>query len=202
MLTNFVSGQFAAATRDFNDDLRPLVTPEILAGTKTQLDYEVGPFYLVKEAHQRQEGGFRAIELIAKFEKASVSVLVVFDAFDRIGSVYFNPILVPAVDPALETAARALLANFTAGRYDEAAKPFDTAMRQQLPPESMARLAASMAQPFGTFRSVTEVHQRIDNGNRIIDLVLSYTKSPVAFRVTFDAKGRVTALHISPYVKE
>src|SRR4029077_6204775 len=108
-LTSFVSGQFAAATRDFNDDLRPLGPPAVLSGGKAQLDQEVGRFYLVKEVHQRQQGGFRAIELIVKFEKGSVSVVVVFDSFDRVGSVYFNPILTPVVDPALEAAARALL---------------------------------------------------------------------------------------------
>jgi hypothetical protein len=201
MLTNFVAGRFDAATIDFNDELRPVVTPALLAEVKAQLDQQAGAFYLVKEAHPRVLDGFRAIELIAQFEKAPVSVVVVFDPLDRVRAVYFNPILAPAVDPALERVAREVLANFTAGRYDEAVKPFDAEMRKQLSPANMAGLAASVTEKFGTFRSVTEVHQRIET-SRIIDMVLSYTKSPVSFRVTFDAQGRVTALRIAPFIKE
>ncbi len=198
MLTSFVSGRFEAATHDFNDELRPMVTPSVLAAVKAQLDQQVGLFYMVKEAHQRTQDGFRAIELIAKFEKGSVSVVVVFDPFDRIGAVHFNPILVPAIDPALEAVARAILANFMAGRYDDAAKPFNAEMREQLSPASMAKLAASVAEVFGTFRSVTAVHQRMEKSNRVIDLTLSYTKGNVAFQVAFDSHDLVTALQVAP----
>jgi Protein of unknown function (DUF3887) len=200
LLTNFASGRFDVATSDFNNDLRPIVTPAVLAQVKAQLDQQVGMFYVVKEAHPRIVDGFRAIELIAKFEKAPVSVVVVFDPLDRVGAVYFNPILEPAVDPALEAVAREVLTNFTVGRYDDAVKPFDPEMRRQLSPAKMAGLAASVADRFGTFVSVTEVHQKLETF-RIIDMVLSYTKAPVAYRVTFDGQGRVTALRIAPYVK-
>jgi hypothetical protein len=202
LLTNFVSGRFDAATSDFNDTLRPIVTPAVLAEVKSQLDHQVGQFYLVKEAHPRQEGAFRAVELIARFEKGNVSVVVVFDAFDRVGAVHFNPIVTPAVDPALEAVAREVLANFTAGRYDAAARPFNAEMRMQLPPAGMAALAANVAGVFGTFVSVTEVHQRTDQGNRVIDMVLSYTSAQVAYTVTFDAQSRVAALRIAPFRKD
>jgi hypothetical protein len=201
LLTNFVSGRFDAATTDFNDELRPIVTPAILAEVKARLDQQVGSFYMVKEAHPRVLDGFRAIELIARFEKAPVSVVVVFDPLDRVGAVYFNPILAPAVDPALEAVAREVLTNFTAGRYDDAVKPFDAEMRKQLSPEKMAGLAANVSDRFGTFHSVIEVHQRLET-YRIIDMVLSYTKAAVSYRVTFDAQGKVTALRIAPYVKD
>jgi hypothetical protein len=202
MLTNFVTGRFEAATSDFNDELRPMVTPAILAQTKAQLDQLAGAFLLVKEVHQRTQEGFRAIELIARFEKSSVSVVVVFDPLDRVGAVHFNPIVSPPVDPVLEAAARGLLANFVAGRFDEAVKPFDPNMRAQLSPASLAKLAVNIAEVFGTFRSVAEVHQRIEKRYTIIDLTLSYRNAPVAFRVAFDAQNRVAALHISPFMNE
>jgi hypothetical protein len=199
LLTNFVAGRFEAATMDFNDDLRPIVTPAILADVKSQLDREVGRFSLVKEAHQRQKDTFQAIELIARFEKAPVSVFVVFDPFGKVGAVYFNPIMPPVVDPALETVAREMLTNFLAGRYDDAAKPFDSKMRQELPPSGMGQLAGNIAGVFGTFRSVKEARQQVDQDNRIVDLILDYTKAPVDFRVTFDAQSRVTALRVGPF---
>lgn len=202
LLTNFASGRFEAATKDFNDDLRPMVTPEVLARVKSQLDQQVGGFVIVKEVHQERQEGFRGIELVATFTKAPLSVVVVFDALDRIGAVYFNPMPAPPVDPALEAVSRELLANFVARRFEEAVKPFDTNMRAQLSPIGLAKLATNIAATFGTFQSVTEVHQRPDKIFRIIDLTLSYTKGPVAFRVAFDSHGRVAALNISPFYKE
>ena len=202
LLSNFATGRFAAATKDFNDDLRPMVTQEVLARVKQQLDQTVGTFVGVKEVHPQRRDDLRAIELMSTFTRGAVSVVVVFDVLDRVGAVYFNPILTPPVDPALESAARELLANFVAGRYADVVKPFDPNMRAQLPPEALAGLAANVAGVFGTFQSVTEVHQRDEKIYKVIDLTLAYTKAPVAFRVAFDPRRRVAALNISPYYKE
>jgi hypothetical protein len=202
MVTNFASSRFDAATKDFNDDLRPIVTPAVLAEVKGSLDHTVGSFYLVKEAHQGHRESFRTIELLARYEKGTVSIVVVFDQLDKIGSVYFNPILNPAVDPALEAIARDVLTNFTAGHFDDAVKPFNAEMSAQLTPASMAGLSQSITGIFGTFRSVTEVHQSADNSYKVIDLILAYTNGPVDFRVAFDARNRVAALRISPAKKE
>lgn len=200
MLTNFVTGRFEAATSDFSDALRPMVTPAILAEMKSQLDHQFGGFIVVKEAREGRQDGLRTVELTAKFQKGDISVVAAFDLLDRIEAVHFNPIL--EVDPKLEAIAREVLDNFSAGHFDDAAKHFDATMRAQLPPASMASLAANIDEVFGTFRSVTEVHQRTDNAFRIIEMTLSYTKAPVMFRVTFDGRNRVTGLHISPYRKE
>jgi hypothetical protein len=102
LLSNFTAGRFEAATKDFNDDLRPMVTQEVLARVKQQLEQSVGTFVVVKEVHPLRRDGLRAIELVSAFTKGAVSVVVVFDVLDRIGAVYFNPILPPAGDPALE----------------------------------------------------------------------------------------------------
>ena len=202
LLREFVAGRFDAVTRDFNDDLRLIVTPKLLAGVKADLDTQAGTFMLVKEVHQRTEQGLRAIELISRFSKSSVSVIVVFDAMDRVEAVHFNPVLAPPPDPILEAAARSLLANFVAGKFDDVFKTFDPNMRTQLPPERLAELSGNIARVFGTFRSVTEIHQGIEKPYTVIDMTLAYTNAPVTFRAAFDAGNRVVALHIQPYRKE
>lgn len=202
LLANFASGQIAAATRNFNDQLRPVVTPALLAEVKAQLDQSAGQFYLVKEAHQGTKDGFRSVELIARYQKCLVSVMVLFDAFDRVQAVYFNPIVDPPADPALEAIAREVLANFTAGHFDAAVKSFNRDMAAQLTPASMAGLAENIGRIFGTFRSVTEVQQREDKGYKVIDMTLSYTNGPVAFRVAFDDQKRVAALQIAPFKQQ
>jgi hypothetical protein len=197
-LTNFAAGRFDEATRDFNDTLRPVVTKAVLADLKKQFDQQAGVFLSVTEVHQRMQQGFRAIELIARFSKSPVSVTVLFDPLDRIGAVYANPLGPAAPDPALEAAARALLASFVAGRYEEAGTAFDDTMRKQLPPPALANLATQMNETFGEYRSVTAVKQSSNPPYRVIEMTLAYTKQPAAFRVAFDLQNRVAALQIVP----
>jgi hypothetical protein len=194
-LSNFAAGRFEAATRDFNDDLRPVVTIATLAELKKQFDERAGVFLSVTEARQRRQEGFRAIELIARFSKSPVSVVVVFDQLDRIASINANPI---GPEPALESAARALLANFIAARYDDVGKAFDDTMSKQLPPAALANLATSVADTFGTYQSVNAVKQDANPPYRVIEMSLAYTKRPVSFRVAFDLQNRVAALQIAP----
>jgi hypothetical protein len=199
LLLNFVAGRFDAATRDFNDQLRPIATPLLLAETKERLDHDAGAFQSVSEVRRRTEDGFRVIELIAKFATSSVSVRVVFDLNDRVGAVYFNPILPPAADPVLEGIARELLASVIGGNFDRATNHFDVTMRAQFTPESFSALRKNIADLYGTFKSVTEVHQRNEKPFRVIDVIAAYDKMPLALRVAFDSRGSVVALHISPY---
>jgi hypothetical protein len=197
-LTNFAAGRLDDATRDFNDDLRPVVTKAMLADLKKQFDNQAGVFLSVTEVHQKTQQGMRAIELIARFSKSPVSVVVLFDPFDRIASIYANPIGPPPVEPALESAARALLENFVAARYDEVGKAFDDIMRKQLPPPALANLATSVADTFGDYKSVTAIKQSANPPYRVIEMTLTYTKQPVSFRVAFDLKDRISSLQIAP----
>jgi hypothetical protein len=200
-LSNFAAGRFQEATRDFNDDLRPVVTTAMLADMKRQFDQQVGAFLSVTDARQHmQQQGYRTIEMTARFSKSAVSVVVTFDQLDRIASINTNPIAPPAADPALESAARTLLANFVAGRYEEAAKTFDETISKQLPPSALANLAASVADTFGTYQSVTAVKQNANPPYRVIELTLVYSKRLVSFRVAFDLQNRVAGLQLSPVV--
>jgi len=195
-LSNFAASRFQEATRDFNDNLRPVVTTAMLADMKRQFDQQVGTFVSVTDAHQRMQQSYRAIELTARFSKSPVSVVVTFDQLDRIASINANPIA-PAVDRALESAARTLLADFVAGRYDEAEKAFNEAVRTQLPPSALANLATSVADTFGRYQAVNAVKQSANPPYRVIEMTLAYTKRSVSFRVAFDFNNRVAGLQLS-----
>jgi regulator of sirC expression with transglutaminase-like and TPR domain len=201
LLTNFANGNLQAVTKDFNDQLRPLATPEILAQVKNNLESKAGTFLSVTEAHESLQAGSRVIELTARYSKYPVSVVVVFDMLDRIQSVYFNPILPEAPDPTLEAVTKEMATNFVAGKFEDLAKPFHPEMRVKLTPQELANIATNVKQIFGTYQSVKDVKQRVERGYRIIDLVLNYTNGPVAFRASFDPQGRVCALQIAPYVE-
>ena len=198
MLANFVASRFVAAAAEFNDGLRPQITPALLAQVKDDLSAKVGTFRSVTAVHHLSQDGFRVVELIAKFEKAEVSVRVVFDFENKIGAVYFNPILPPPVDAELETMARDLLANIEAGRVDEASKHFDDTMRMQLTPPGLTDLKNKLLTTYGKLQSITEVRQRVQRPYRIIDVIAVCDRSPLAFRVAFDPQNRIASVHISP----
>jgi hypothetical protein len=201
LLANFTAGRFEAASKDFNDTMRATVPPSTLVDLKHQFDAQLGAFGSVTEVRQRREDGFRVVELISRCEKSLLLVRVVFDASDRVGAVFFDPIIPPPVDPVLQAVALELLADITASRFDVAGKHFDAALRAQLPPSALAKLNKQMAEEFGAFRSVTEVRQRTEQGLRIIDLNTAYDDSPDAVGVEFDAEGRVAGEHIRPVPK-
>jgi hypothetical protein len=200
MLANFNGSRFVAASADFNDQLRPQITPALLARVKDDINTKEGTFQAVTAVNHLTEDGFRVVELTAKFEKGSVLVRVMFDMTNKIGAVYFNPILPPLVDKALETMSRDLLANIEAGKFDDAGKHFDDTMRKQLPPTGLAELQGKMLTTFGKVQSITEVRQRNEPKYRIIDVIAVCDHSPLAFRVAFDAANRIAAVHISPSV--
>jgi hypothetical protein len=202
MLANFNGSRFVAAAADFNNELRPQITPALLARVKDDINTKVGTFQAVTAVHHSTQDGFRVVELIAKFEKGSVSVRVVFNMTNKVGAVYFNPILPPPVDKELERMSRDLLANIEAGKFDDAAKHFDDTMRKQLTPQNLADLQSKLLTTFGKVQNITEVRQRIEAPYRIIDVIAVCDRSPLAFRVAFDAANRIGALNISPNIRQ
>jgi len=201
MLGNMNAGRFEAASKDFNEKLRTTVPPSMLEEIQLQIVAQVGRFQLVSAAHQQSEDGARVIELMARYEKAPVSIRVVFDASDHIATIHFDPILPIPIDKALEAIARDLLTNFTAKRFDAAAKYFNADLAKQLTSPGLATLGKNVTDKYGAFRSVNEVHQRLEQGYRIIDLISTYGVSTMAVSVVFDAEGRVAGLRIGPLAK-
>jgi Protein of unknown function (DUF3887) len=177
--------------------MRAVGTPKQLAETKQQLDTQYGPFRGITEARLSSEQGMKIVDLITRYERGSVDVHVVFDAFNQVGMVEFRPIL--DVDPELERAARELLAN--AGHYEEMVATFDGNLRSQLPPQRMPMLARQLADAFGAFKAVTGVRQDRGKDFFSIDLMADYERGPVLVRVVFAMNHRVTGLTIGPVTK-
>lgn len=202
MLANFVNGQFDAAGAEFNDALRPQITPKYLADVKADLDRSAGSFQSVTAVNRKTIDGSRAIELVAKFEKSLVSVRVVFDVRDRISAVYMNPILPPPVEPALDANARELITNLMSGHYDQAGAHFDDTMRRQLPPAALADLHQKLLAAFGAYQSVREVRQSFQSPYRIIELFASFEKQSMIVRLAFDGQDRIASVHIEPQKKQ
>jgi len=199
MLKAFNAEHFDEASKDFNDSMRATVSTSLLADMKTQIEAQVGRYESIAEVNEKHADGFRVIELIARYEKSPVSVRFVFDAADRIGAAYFDPLPEPPVDPELETLARELLAKFTARDFDTVVAKFRPALRAQLPASRVEKLSGDVAKRFGTFRSIEKVRQI--NGNKgltTIELMTTYSNEPSRVWIVFDSYRRVAGLHIGP----
>lgn len=199
MLMNFTAGRFEAATKDFNDTLLKLVTPEMLAGLKKQFDADAGAFQFVSNVREGKDAEqFRFAELSARYEKTTVLVRVVFDQANKIGNVTFDRVEAEKVDPALEATAREMLSNFITARFAEVGKNFSPALAMQLTPERIEALRHQIAETYGAYRGVIGARQRTEKELRVLELTVVFDRK-ASFLVVFDAAGRVTGLRFAPW---
>jgi hypothetical protein len=198
LLAYFTAGDFAAASKDFDDAMRAIVTPAVLADMKRQVETTLGKFVSIKDVRQRRADGFRNVELTAQYTKSRAILRVQFDPLDRVRAVFLDPLVDPKPDAKRERIARELLANVVAGRFDEAARDFAPTLRVQLPASRLAQLARDLTSHFGTFSAVAEVTEKSEPGVTQIDLLSQYDRSRVVVSVVFDADGRVSGLKVTP----
>lgn len=95
------------------------------------------------------------------------------------------------------TLARELLDNFNAGRFDLAAKDFNTTLRGKVTPALLDEIKKELNAEAGQFKSVEDVQERRANGERVITMMLRYDKSLVEFRASFDAFDGVSAVYFT-----
>jgi len=199
VLANINAGRFEAATKDFDAAMKTTVPPSLLAEMKKQFDQELGTFQLVTGATTQVENGLPTVELMVRYSKSLAAFKVAFDETGRISSVYFNRIVPDAVDPALEATARELLADFVAGRFDDARKNFNSTLTALMTPAALADMSKQVGDVFGTFHTVTGVLQRNGKDFRAIELTTVYDEGRVLALVIFDKTGHVSGMRISPW---
>src|SRR4051812_49306837 len=98
----------------------------------------------------------------------------------------------------IEKSAREMLLNLNAGRFDVASKDFNEQMRATLPVSSMSEVRRQIVEKVGTFRTITEAHQKREGDLRFVELMARYEKYPVQVRVAFDPYDRIAAVYFNP----
>jgi murein DD-endopeptidase MepM/ murein hydrolase activator NlpD len=101
-------------------------------------------------------------------------------------------------DAQRDAVARALLTDFTAGRFDAAAKNFNDTLLAALPPAKLKEFAGQLAAQAGKFEKVREVQHGTEQGYRVVTLVSDYEKLRLDVRVAFDGDGKVAGLFFQP----
>jgi hypothetical protein len=201
-VTNFTKSRFDMASKDFNESMRAVVTPSVLAEVKQQSDVNLGAFRSIVMVRQRKAGNFRVVEVVCRFEKSLGTFRVTFDVLDNIGTVYLDPLATEPVEPVLEATARELLKNFVAKDFEAATSHFDRKMQIQLSPSKLAKMQTQVANAYGEFRSVKEVRQITDEPYRTIELIAVYDRSSVSIRIAFNSEDLVTGIRLLPVAPE
>src|SRR5437773_2635438 len=101
-------------------------------------------------------------------------------------------------DASREAAARALLANFTAGQFGEVEKTFNARMSEALPLAKVQAFATQLATQVGKFKSVRDVKFSTEQGYAVVTLVSEYERATLDVNVVFDADGKVAGLFFKP----
>jgi DNA-binding cell septation regulator SpoVG len=193
LFANFNAGQFDAATKNFNAEMRNLVTPAIMASIKKKMEAEVGEFQSVTRTTEQRQDDLRTVGMLLRYERGSVSLHVTFDAEDKVAAVEFKQI----TDP-LEAAARQFLSDFIAERYDDASANFSDTLRKQLTPARLRTLHSETIPVYGLFDTVLEAQPAEDKGFKIIDLKTRWSKATANVRVIFDNDRHIAGLRITP----
>ena len=197
LAANFNNGKFVEASKDFNTEMRGLVTPAIMASIKKQMDSEVGAFQSVSRTSEAEQDGVRAVDLLLHYEHGPVVLHVTFDAEDKVAAVHFNQMKEPP--PALlETTARKFFGYFIAERFDDASSDFNATLREQLPPDRLRTLLSQSTAIYGPYQALLEAQPRENEGFRIVDLKTRWGKMMVNVGVVFDDEWQIAGLHIAP----
>ena len=197
-VANFEAGRMDLATKDFNENLSRLVTPELMKAVHEQAYASLGHFVAITELNQWPDANGRMVAAVCKYEKSNAVFRLSFDADNRIASMVLDPLKNEPPDPLLEAAARALLRQFVAGNYEAMSRQFDKKLRAQLQPMKLATLHSQVESSYGKFRSVKESHQINEEKYRTIELIADYERSPVSFKVAFDKTAQVTGVKLTP----
>jgi hypothetical protein len=117
----------------------------------------------------------------------------------NIASILLALLFAVSAAPAshIERVARELLDNFNAGRFDAASKDFNNTLRAKVTPQLLDEMKKELNAETGQFRSIEDVRERRINGQRVIDMMLRYDKSLVAFRTAFDGFDGVASVYFT-----
>lgn len=95
----------------------------------------------------------------------------------------------------MQTAARRFLTNFAGNRLEAAARDFNEQMKATVTPAVLANFKEQFDRDLGHFMSITAVREGMDGDFPVVELTARFEKAPALVQVTFDAAGRIGALH-------
>jgi hypothetical protein len=100
-----------------------------------------------------------------------------------------------AVPSPMQTMARRFLINFAANRLDAAVRDFNEQMKATVTSEVLTNFKQQFDRDLGPFLSITAVQESSDGTFPVVELTGHFEKGSALVQVTFDANGKIGALH-------
>ena len=91
MVDSMAKGDFAAATKDFDANMKAAMSAEKLGQTWSQVTALAGAFKSRTGSREAQEAGFQIVYVTCQFENASWDIKVVFDRDGKVGGLWMAP---------------------------------------------------------------------------------------------------------------
>jgi alpha-beta hydrolase superfamily lysophospholipase len=107
--------------------------------------------------------------------------------------------LKPPSPSPVETAARELLSHLIAGRFAEAVTTFSPEVLEALPAEKLKTTWKTVQTQVGLYQSVAETATELKiQDNRVVDLLCTFEKAPLVFRLSYNDKQKVVGIFFRP----
>lgn len=90
---SMAKGDFASATKNFDNTMKAVMSMKILRQTWLQLTAQVGAFKSRIGSRKVKGNGFQIVYVTCQFEKTTMDIKVVFDKDGNIGGLWFIPIV-------------------------------------------------------------------------------------------------------------
>ena len=100
-----------------------------------------------------------------------------------------------AVPSPSQSVARRFLINFGGNRLEAAAHDFNEQMKATVTPTVLANFKQQFDRDLGRFMSITAVRESTDGTFPVVEMTARFEKASTLVQVTFDAAGRIGALH-------
>ena len=110
------------------------------------------------------------------------------------------PAPAPAVQPAADEASRAreLVDWLIAGKFAEAAAPFDDAVRAALPPARLEEVWRGLVAKVGAVETIVGSRTETVAGTKVVAITCKFQKASLDVVVAFGPQGKVSGLRVVP----
>jgi Protein of unknown function (DUF3887) len=100
-----------------------------------------------------------------------------------------------AIPSRSQSVARRFLVNFAGNRLEAAANDFNEQMKATVTPTVLADFKQQFDRDLGRFLAVAAVRESTDGDFPVVELTARFEKMSALVQVTFDAAGKIGALH-------
>jgi hypothetical protein len=176
------SGQFAAASASFTEQMKAGMPPDNLALMWRDMQSRKGGFRKIERVTVEPVGDGTAQLVTCRFANGAATFEVYVDSTSHIAGFFLTP--APII-------ARRFIAELAKSNFDGAEAYFTEKMRASLPPSKLAALWKDLVAQSGEFQQIDRASVQAAQGDWAAVVTVSFARSSVVLRVVVDGEARI-----------